>query len=255
MSGVSAENPENVVVVIPTYSEAPTIRGVVHRVRTSVPAAEVVVVDDNSPDGTGEIADALAEQDPRVYVLHRTSKEGLGAAYVAGFQWALRRGYDAIVEMDADGSHQPEELPRLLAALDTADLVIGSRYVPAGKVVNWPRRRKLLSRCGNAYVRVLLGMAVRDTTAGFRVFRADTLRGIDLGEVASQGYCFQVDLAWRVARAGLAVAEVPITFVEREQGTSKMSGAVVREALWRVTQWGIAHRAGELTSWLGRRAR
>jgi dolichol-phosphate mannosyltransferase len=181
-------------------------------------------------------------------VLHRTAKRGLGAAYVAGFRWALERGYGTVVEMDADGSHQPEELPRLLAALHHADLVLGSRYIAGGRVENWPRRREALSRGGNAYTRLLLGVALRDATGGYRAIRADALRSLDLDDVASQGYCFQVDLAWRAVQADLRVVEVPITFVEREEGRSKMSGAIVREALWRVTQWGIQHRLGQLRS-------
>ncbi|MFW6205155.1 MAG: polyprenol monophosphomannose synthase [Actinomycetota bacterium] len=235
-----------VLVVVPTYNEAAMIRKMVDRVRGSVPRADVLVVDDDSPDGTGEIAASLAEVDERVHVLHRPVKQGLGAAYVAGFAWGLERAYDVLVEMDADGSHQPEELDRLLEALDTADLVLGSRYVPGGRVVNWSRWRQLLSRGGNRYTRAVLGIPLRDATGGFRAFRAETLRRVDLDGVASQGYCFQVDLAWRAIRAGLIVTEVPITFVEREQGTSKMSGAVVREALWRVTCWGLVHRMRQL---------
>ena len=237
-----------VLVAIPTYNEAQSVSKIIDRVRAAVPDAHVVVVDDGSPDGTGEIADKMAAVDDHVHVLHRTAKRGLGAAYVAGFRWALERGYGTIVEMDADGSHQPEELPRLLAALDHADLVLGSRYIPGGRVENWPRRREVLSRGGNAYTRLLLGVALKDATGGYRAIRADALRSLDLDDVASQGYCFQVDLAWRSVRAGLRVVEVPITFVEREEGRSKMSGAIVREALWRVTQWGIRHRLGQLRS-------
>lgn len=234
-----------VVVVVPTYDEARTLPTTLARLRTAVPHAQVLVVDDASPDGTGELADALAADDPAVHVLHRAGKEGLGSAYVAGFRWALDRGAAVVVEMDADGSHQPEELPALLRALDgpgRPDLVIGSRWVPGGRVVNWPRHREVLSRVGNTYTRLALGMAVRDATAGFRAFRAGTLAHLPLGEVASQGYCFQVDLAWRVVRAGGTVQEVPITFVERTEGRSKMSRAIVREALVRVTLWGMDRR-------------
>ena len=234
------------VVVVPTYNEARTIERAVSRIRAAVPEADVLVVDDDSPDGTGRIADELAAADPKVRVLHRAGKEGLGAAYVAAFGWVLARDYDVVVQMDADGSHQPEELPRLIDALAGADLVLGSRYVPGGQVVNWPRRRELLSRLGNGYTRLLLGIPLRDATGGYRAFRADTLRRIDLEQVASQGYCFQVDTAWRAVRAGLHVVEVPITFVEREEGASKMSGAIVREALWRVTQWGVRRRSAQL---------
>lgn len=237
-----------VLVAIPTYNEALSVEKIVGRVRTSVPDAHLLIIDDGSPDGTGEIADRLAAVDEHVHVIHRTAKQGLGAAYVAGFRWALDTGYDTVVEMDADGSHQPEELPRLLAALDGADLVLGSRYVPGGRVENWPRRREILSRGGNLYTQVMLGMPVKDATGGYRAFRATTLRRIELGDVASQGYCFQVDLAWRAVRAGMRVVEVPITFIEREEGTSKMSSAIVREALWRVTQWGVRHRLGQLRS-------
>lgn len=235
-----------VLVVVPTYNEALTIRKAIERVRLAVPEADLLVVDDGSPDGTGAVVDEIKALDSHVNVLHRAEKQGLGAAYVAGFGWGLDNGYDVLVEMDADGSHQPEELPRLLAALDDADLVIGSRYVRGGRVVNWPRRRELLSRVANTYVRVALGTPLHDATAGYRAFRADTLRRIDLSTVESQGYCFQVDLAWRAEREGLRVTEVPITFVEREHGESKMDASVVREALWRVATWGAAHRVSQL---------
>jgi dolichol-phosphate mannosyltransferase len=174
--------------------------------------------------------------------MHRLGKEGLGAAYLSGFAWGLQQGYDVLVEMDADGSHQPEQLPSLLAALHGADLVLGSRWVTGGGTVNWPKSRQLLSKGGNAYTRAMLGVPIHDATGGYRVFRASTLRRLDLHEVASQGYCFQVDLAWRAIRRGLVVREVPITFVERESGTSKMSQKIVLEALWRVTVWGIDER-------------
>ena len=230
---------DRVLVVVPTYQEADNVESVVQRTLTAVPAAHVLVVDDNSPDGTGEIAARLAAADGRVHVMHRAGKQGLGAAYLAGFQWALDRDYDAVVEMDADGSHKPEQLPRLLAALDSgADLVLGSRWVPGGAVENWPWSRQLLSRAGNLYVRIALGVPLRDATGGYRGFRRTALERVDLSDVASQGYCFQVDLAWRTVQAGLRVLEVPITFVERQRGESKMSGAIVREALWRVTLWG-----------------
>lgn len=234
---------DRVLVTIPTYNEAQNLEGVVRRVRTAVPAADVLVIDDSSPDGTGDIADRLAERDDQVHVLHRLDKQGLGAAYLAGFEWGLSRDYEVLVEMDADGSHQPEELHRLLHALNQADLVLGSRWVTGGRVQNWSRTRMVLSRGGNTYVRLALGVPLRDTTGGYRAFRADTLRRLDLGDVASQGYCFQVDLAWRACRRGLRVIEVPITFVEREFGRSKMSRAIVLEALWRVTAWGVSHRS------------
>lgn len=240
-----------VLVVVPTYDERLNLEPVVERVRRAVPTADVLVVDDASPDGTGEIADGLAAEDRQVHVLHRVGKQGLGSAYLSGFGWGLQRGYDVLVEMDADGSHQPEQLPDLLAALEDADLVLGSRWVPGGSVVNWPRSRELLSRGGNTYVRVALGLGLRDATGGFRAFRRETLDKLDLDAVASQGYCFQVDLARRAVSQGLRVVEVPIEFVEREHGVSKMSGAIVREALWRVTVWGLArplrgHRGARL---------
>jgi len=240
--GTGADPVGPVAVIIPTYNERDNIEIITGRVRSAVPDAHVLIVDDNSPDGTGEIADKLAGEDPHVHVLHRAGKAGLGAAYLAGFGWALEQGYGALVEMDADGSHQPEELPRLLAALAGADLVLGSRYVPGGAVLNWPRSRELLSRAGNTYARLMLGLGLQDATGGYRVFRASTLRRIGLDDVDSQGYCFQVDLARRTIGAGLTVTEVPITFEERQRGASKMSRKIVLEALWRVTGWGIAAR-------------
>jgi dolichol-phosphate mannosyltransferase len=233
-----------VAVIIPTYNERENLESIVTQVRAAVPDADILVVDDNSPDGTGEIADALTAADGRVHVLHRPGKSGLGSAYVAGFGWALDRGYGVLVEMDADGSHDPRELPALLTALRDADAVIGSRWVPDGTVVNWPRSRELLSRSANGYARVMLGIGIRDVTAGYRAYRADTLRKIDLDQVISQGYCFQIDLTLRAITAGLTVTEVPITFTDRTRGASKMSRAVVAEALWRVTQWGAASRLG-----------
>lgn len=230
-----------VAVIVPTYNERANLEQIASRLRAAVPDADLLIVDDNSPDGTGEAADKLAAGDARIHVLHRPAKAGLGSAYIAGFRWALERDYGVLVEIDADGSHQPQELPALLAALEAgADLVIGSRYVPGGTVLNWPKSREVLSRGGNTYARVMLGIKVRDATGGYRAFRATALRQVGLDEVESQGYCFQIDLALRVIRAGLTVVEVPITFVERTQGASKMSRAVVAEALWRVTQWGVA---------------
>lgn len=241
-----------VAVLIPTYNEHDTLPAAVHGVRRHVPDAEIVVLDDASPDGTGEVADALAAEDPRVHVIHRAGKEGLGAAYLAGFRWALDAGYDALVEMDADGSHRPQDLPALIAAAADADVVIGSRWVRGGRVVNWPVHRKALSVGGNVYVKMLLGMPVNDATAGFRVYRADALRAMGLEDVASQGYCFQADLTWRAVRTGLRVVEVPITFVEREVGDSKMSGDIVVESLRRITGWGVRHRARQLRGVLER---
>jgi dolichol-phosphate mannosyltransferase len=235
-----------VVVVIPTYNEAENLEWIVDRLRRAQPEVDVLVVDDESPDDTGRIADTLAKEDPQVHVLHRTAKGGLGAAYVHGFTWALEQGYDVIGEMDADGSHQPEQLQRLLDALDDADLVIGSRWVPGGSVVNWPRRRELLSRGGNLYVRLLLGIEVRDATAGYRLFRRQTLEKIDLAKVRSTGYVFQTDMVARTLNAGLVVREVPIEFVERVRGDSKMSGAVATESLKRITAWGLRERRDQV---------
>jgi len=243
------------VVLIPTYNERENLPLIVARLRGAVPEADVLVLDDNSPDGTGAVADQLAADDGQVRVLHRTSKEGLGAAYLAGFAWALDRGYDVLVEMDADGSHRPEQLRTLLVALADADVVLGSRWVPGGSVVNWPMHRKFLSRGGNVYVRVLLGMPIGDATGGFRAYRASALRALDLQDVASHGYCFQVDLAWRVIRAGLSVVEVPITFVEREIGDSKMSQHIVNESLRNITMWGAKYRLGQVRSLIRREPR
>lgn len=227
-------------VIIPTYNEALNIASIVNRVNESQPTAHILVVDDNSPDGTGKLAESLTT-DARVHVLHRAAKDGLGAAYLAGFGWGLERDYDVFVQMDADGSHQPEQLGDLLAAVDHgADLVLGSRWVPGGKVVNWPAYRELLSRGGNFYARMMLGIPLRDATGGYRAYTRATLEGLNLREVASQGYCFQVDLARRAVKAGFNMVEVPITFVERVRGESKMSNAIVVEALWRVTVWGFA---------------
>ncbi|MFF1765434.1 polyprenol monophosphomannose synthase [Streptomyces sp. NPDC058249] len=234
-------------VIIPTYNEAENIKKIVGRVRAAVPEAHVLVADDNSPDGTGQLADELAAEDDHVQVLHRKGKEGLGAAYLAGFRWGMEHDYGVLVEMDADGSHQPEELPRLLTALKGADLVLGSRWVPGGRVVNWPRSREFISRGGSLYSRVLLDVPIRDVTGGYRAFRRETLEGLGLGEVASQGYCFQVDLARRAVKAGFHVVEVPITFVERELGDSKMSRDILVEALWRVTTWGVGERVARIT--------
>jgi dolichol-phosphate mannosyltransferase len=249
------EPSERILVIVPTYNERENIEPIAERLFAAVPAVDLLVVDDGSPDGTGKIADAMAEADARVHVLHREAKAGLGAAYVAGFDWGLDRGYDVLVEMDADGSHSPEELPRLLTALSRADLVLGSRYVPGGQVKNWPRSRELLSRGGNVYTRLALGVQLQDATGGYRAFRREVLDGIDYAAVASQGYCFQVDLAWRAIRAGYRVLEVPITFAERERGESKMSGSIVREALWRVTEWGVDHRTKQLRAALRNRRR
>ena len=239
-------------VVIPTYNERANLPGVLERIRTATPDAHTLVVDDGSPDGTGEYADEIAQTDERVHVLHRTAKAGLGAAYLAGFGWGLERDYDVLVEMDADGSHAPEELPRLLARLGGADLVIGSRYVPGGAVLNWPKRRELLSRGANLYSKLALGARINDITAGFRAYRREVLESLTLDEVISRGYCFQIDLAWRAVLAGFTVAEVPITFTEREIGESKMSSDVMAEAFVKVAQWGLRRRIEQLRQFRGR---
>ena len=235
-----------ILVIIPTYNESENVRRIAARVRASVPEADILIADDNSPDGTGQIADELAADDDHIHVMHRLGKEGLAAAYMAGFAWGLERDYAVLVEMDADGSHQPEQLSALLHALRDADLVLGSRWVPGGSVVNWPKSREVLSRGGNLYTRLALDVPLQDATGGYRVFRAQTLRDLHLHDVASQGYCFQVDMARRAVQSGKRVVEVPITFVEREFGTSKMSGGIVREALWRVTVWGAQQRTGRV---------
>jgi dolichol-phosphate mannosyltransferase len=248
-----SESGRGVLVVIPTYQERENIEAIVGRVRTAAPEAHVLVVDDGSPDGTGKIADEMAGTDERVHVLHRTEKAGLGGAYIAGFDWGLDRGYDVLVEMDADGSHAPEQLPRLLRGLDHADVVLGSRWIPGGAVVNWPRSRHLISRGGNLYVRMALGLGLHDATGGYRAYRRDALEALGYADVASQGYCFQVDLARRAIAGGLRVVEVPITFVERERGESKMSSDIVREAFVRVGQWGARQRSEQLRIAIRRR--
>lgn len=237
-----------VLALIPTYNERDNLPTIVRRIRESVPDADLLVLEDNSPDGTGQVADELAAADGHVHVLHRAGKEGLGKAYLAGFTWGLEHGYDALVEIDADGSHRPEHLPAMLVALADADVVIGSRWVHGGEVVNWPLRRKVLSVGANLYIRVMLGMPVNDATAGYRIYRADALRTIGLDGVESHGYCFQTDLTWKAVRAGLTVVEVPISFVEREVGYSKMDRAVFSEALVKVAKWGARHRAQQIAS-------
>lgn len=244
LGGGTARPSERTLVIIPTYNERENLPTIVRRINTSCPGVHVLVVDDGSPDGTGALADELALADPeRVHVMHRTTKDGLGAAYLAGFAWGLGRQYSVLVEMDADGSHAPEQLHRLLDALDRgADVAIGSRYVPGGEVRNWPRRREMLSKTANWYARLLLGVDIHDITAGYRAYRREVLEKIDLSAVDSKGYGFQVDLTWRSINNGFTVAEVPITFAEREYGESKMDGSTIREAIVKVAQWGIRGR-------------
>jgi len=243
---------DRVLVIVPTYDEVENLEQVLDRLHASVPTAEALVVDDGSPDGTGELADKLAALDARVHVLHRTTKAGLGPAYIAGFRWARARGFDVVVEMDADGSHPPETLPEILAALGSADLVLGSRYVPGGAVADWPLHRLLLSRVGNRYTRWALRLPLSDATGGFRAARGELIDALHFDDVASHGYCFQVDWAWRAVRAGARVREVPITFTESAFGRSKMSRSIVKEALVRVTVWGLQDR---LADWLPGRVR
>lgn len=243
---------EPVLVVIPTYNERENLGPILDRLHKALPEVDVLVVDDGSPDGTGELADERAAANEHVHVLHRTEKSGLGAAYIAGFRWGLAREYNTIVEMDADGSHAPEDLPRLLDAVGDADLAIGSRYVPGGSVVNWPVNRQILSRGANVYSQIALGMRVRDITAGFRAYRRPVLEKLALDEVNSHGYCFQIDLTLRTADAGFEIVEVPITFTEREIGESKMSGSIIREAFLRVATWGVERRWQQLRRLLKR---
>lgn len=234
-------------VIIPTYDERENIVGIVGRTLQASPDHDVLVVDDASPDGTGRLVEQLAADDPRVHVMHRLGKQGLGSAYLAGFAWGLERGFELLVEMDADGSHAPEALPAMVDRLGPdGSLVIGSRWVPGGAVVDWPRSRQLLSRGGNLYARLVLGIDVRDATAGFRVYRADVLRRIDLSGIDSKGYCFQVDMTLRVLDGGGTIAEHPIEFRERELGQSKMSRGIVAEAMWKVTLWGVARQVRRL---------
>jgi dolichol-phosphate mannosyltransferase len=231
-------------VIMPTYRELETLETAVSALFTHNPDVDLLIVDDNSPDGTGELADALAQRNSRIHVLHRSQKQGLGPAYLAGFEWGTNNGYELLVEMDADGSHRAQDLPKLLAAAPNNDLVIGSRWVPGGRVINWPAHRKAISKFGNLYVRVLLGTKVRDMTAGFRVYETRFLNSLDLASVSAFGYSFQVEMAWKAILAGGRVLEVPITFIEREHGRSKMTTGIVLEALRLVTGWGIKRLFG-----------
>ena len=226
-------------VVLPTYNELESLPVVLERLFAHNPQVHVLIVDDASPDGTGKLADRLAKADARIQVLHREANNGLGAAYIAGFRLGLSQGFDYLIEMDADGSHRSEDLVKLIEASTRADLVIGSRWVRGGAVENWAWHRVALSRFGNLYARTMLGVKIRDMTAGFRVFRADLVAKLIETEVASAGYSFQIEMAWRASTLGAEITEVPITFVEREFGSSKMSSAIVREALWLITRWGV----------------
>ncbi len=237
-----------VLVVMPTYNEAQTLPMTLTKLLDRVSTVDVLVVDDGSPDGTGALADEMAAANPRVSVMHRTSKDGLGAAYLAGFSWGLERGYDVICEMDADGSHRAADLPLILDELEAnpnASLVLGSRWVPGGAVENWPKHREFLSRGGNTYVRVMLDLGLKDATGGFRAYRSSVLKALDFDQIQSHGYCFQVDMARSVLEHGGEIREVPITFVERTAGESKMSGNIVAEALLKVTGWGVEKRSAQ----------
>jgi dolichol-phosphate mannosyltransferase len=230
--------------VLPTYNEAENLEAFLAAVLPKLPAdARVLVVDDNSPDGTGKLADRLAAEDERVRVLHRTEKEGLGPAYIAGFREALAQGAELILEMDADFSHDPAYLPRLLEAAQRADLVIGSRYVEGGGVSDWSALRRGISRGGSAYARLVLGVGVRDLTGGFKCFRREVLETIDLNAVDARGYAFQIEVTYRTLQAGFKVVEVPIVFRDRQAGSSKMDGSIVLEAIWRVPRLRFGQRS------------
>jgi glycosyltransferase involved in cell wall biosynthesis len=233
-----------VLVVVPTYNEAATLERVVEATLAARADLDVLVVDDGSPDGTGALADRLARSQPRVSVLHRERKAGLGPAYLAGFGWGLARGYDALCEMDADLSHDPADLDRLVQALAGGDVAIGSRYVPGGAVVDWAPGRLRLSQAGNRYVRTMTGLPVADATSGFRAYRRCVLEALELHSVASDGYAFQLEMALRAWRAGFRLVELPITFTERREGASKISRAIVAEAIWRTAWWGLAGPRG-----------
>lgn len=230
-------------VIVPTYNEIDNLPIIVRRIFQYAPSTHLLIVDDNSPDGTGQLADQIAEEDQRVSVLHRKVKNGLGPAYIEGFHWGLNAGYGVLVEMDADGSHPASVLPSLINAVSgngNADLAIGSRWVSGGSVVNWPKYREFISRGGSWYARTMLNLKVKDATAGFRAFNANVLKTIDLNNVDSQGYCFQIDLTRRTQQAGFRILEIPIEFRERELGVSKMSSAIVLEAMYQVTKWGFS---------------
>lgn len=236
---------ERTCVVMPTYNELENLRPTIGGIFTCRPSVEILIVDDGSPDGTGELADRMAIEDPRIHVLHRAGKNGLGPAYLAGFAWALNQGFDVICEMDMDGSHRPQDLPKLLDALTggtadaVPDLVIGSRRVDGGRTEGWSAFRDFISRGGSWYARTMLGIDVRDMTAGFRAYRASMLRALDLDAIEANGYVFQIDMTRRVAAAGGRIVEVPIVFPDRVRGKSKMSNAIVVEAMRRVTVWGL----------------
>jgi glycosyltransferase involved in cell wall biosynthesis len=228
-------------ILMPTFNEMASLKFTVDALRKENLDVDLLIIDDNSPDGTGQLADSLPDE--RTFVLHRKDKQGLGLAYLDGFEWAKHRGYEAVVEMDADGSHLASDLKSILNSLQTSDLVIGSRWISGGAVLNWPAYRKAISRMGNFYARLMLRTGINDMTSGYRAFRLNFLKEMDLTGIAARGYAFQVEMALRVKRAGGVVTEVPITFVEREHGVSKMTTAIVLEALWLVTKWGFYRSA------------
>ena len=228
-------------VCVPTYNERANLPLIVPAILAQDPRLEVLVIDDGSPDGTGDLADELAAADPRVHVLHRSAKQGLGRAYLAGFEWALERGYEFIFEMDADFSHDPAFLPRFIEAIRSADNVIGSRYKQGVNVINWPISRLLLSLGANQYARVVTGLPITDSTGGFKCFRRKVLEAIDFGRVRSNGYAFQIEMSYRAWRKGFTLVEIPIVFTDRVEGHSKMSRRIVREAIWMV--WSLRFRA------------
>ncbi|MFK4836154.1 polyprenol monophosphomannose synthase [Microbacterium sp. ZW T2_14] len=242
-------------VIIPTYDERENIEHIIRRTLDAAPV-DVLVVDDGSPDGTADIVERMAHDDHRITLMRRSGKGGLGAAYIAGFACAREREYALAVEMDADGSHPPERLPAMIAQFDNdpplLGCVVGSRWVKGGSVVNWPAHRRFISRAGSLYARVMLGVPVRDVTAGFRVYPTVVLAGLTLDTIESRGYCFQIDMTRRIDASGLRIVEVPIEFRERELGHSKMSGEIVVEAIWRVTVWGFQRAALGLTRWMRR---
>ncbi|MBC6820821.1 polyprenol monophosphomannose synthase [Corynebacterium sp. LK33] len=245
---------ESTLVVIPTFNERENLPGVIARLRAAEPRVDILVVDDSSPDGTGELADEIAAADKadnngeeHIYVLHREGKGGLWGAYRAGFAWGLERDYEVLCEMDADGSHAPEQFHLLLEKLeDGADVVIGSRYIPGGKTVNWPMSRQVLSRGGNLYISLALGAGISDITAGYRAYRREVLETLDLENIGKAAYLFQTELAFEAVQAGFLVEEVPITFTEREYGESKMDGSFVKQSLLQVTKWGFKHRSQQV---------
>lgn len=227
------------VICLPTYNEFENLPLMVAAIRAAVPAVDILVIDDDSPDGTGRLADDLAAADPQVHVLHRTAKEGLGRAYIAGFRWALDRGYDLIFEMDCDFSHQPRYLPEFLRLAERYDLVLGSRYIPGGGTEDWDWRRRFISQGGNTYARVILGLPFKDLTGGFKCFHRRVLEALPLDDIVGNGYVFQIEITYRTVLLGFSVGEVPIQFPDRTRGQSKMSGDIVREAVtnvWRLRQ-------------------